>query len=206
MKNSITRFDLMQAEALEQQSDVFTELPPTLNSQYSSSTRIGKLGEYIHKHLDKDDVFESMFNEVFNVETAQGVFLDYWGAIVGVKRTTTMDGVAYMLDDDAFRELIMFRTAVNVSNASIMSINELLAELFDIPIAVVDNGNMTMRIFVDRSISNGMLAMLHFYGYILKPAGVGYEIVLTYDGTFGFYGQRLQNWGFGVFNLNPIEE
>lgn len=196
----------MQAEALEQQSDIFTQLPPTLNSQYSSSTRIGKLAEYIHTHLDKDDVFESMFYEVFNVETAQGIYLDYWGAIVGVKRTTTKDGITYKLDDEAFRELIMFRTAVNVSNASIMSINELLTELFDIPIAVVDNGNMTMRIFVDRSISAGMLAMLHFYGYILKPAGVGYEIVLTYDGTLGFYGQRLQNWGFGVWNTNPIND
>ena len=195
----------MQAETLEQQSDVLTELPPTLSSQYSSSTRIGRLAEYIHKHLDKDDVFESMFHEVFNVETCQGIFLDYWGAIVGVKRNTTMDGVTYKLDDEAYRELILFRTAMNVSDASIMRINELLTELFHIPIAVVDNGNMTMRIFVEKSISNGLLAMLKFYGYILKPAGVGYEIVLTYDGTLGFYGQRLQNWGFGVWNPNPLE-
>ena len=195
----------MQAETLEQQSDVLTELPPTLSSQYSSSTRIGRLAEYIHKHLDKDDVFESMFHEVFNVETCQGIFLDYWGAIVGVKRNTTMDGVTYKLDDEAYRELILFRTAMNVSDASIMRINELLTELFHIPIAVVDNGNMTMRIFVEKSISNGLLAMLKFYGYILKPAGVGYEIILTYDGTLGFYGQRLQNWGFGVWNPNPLE-
>ena len=194
----------MQADALEQQSDIFTGLPPTLNSQYSSSTRIGKLAEYIHKHLDKDDVFEAMFNEVFNIETCQGVFLDYWGAIVGVKRTTTMEGVTYKLDDDSFRELIMFRTAVNVSNASIMSINELLTSLFQIPIAVVDGNNMTMNIIVERSISNGLLGMLKFYGYILRPAGVGYELVLNYDGRFGFYGQQLQNWGFGVWNPDPI--
>lgn len=195
----------MEAESLTQQSDVLTKLPPTLTSQYSSSTRIGKLAEYIHTHLDKDDVFESMFHEVFNVETCQGIFLDYWGSVVGVKRTTTMDGSTYKLDDDAYRELILFRTAMNVSDASIMRINELLSDLFDIPIAVVDNGNMTMRIFVERSISSGLLAMLKFYGYILKPAGVGYEIILMYDGTLGFYGQRLQNWGFGVWNPNPLE-
>ena len=186
-------------------ADVVTICPSTIISQFSHATRLKKLAKYIHEHLDQEDIFENLFSKVFDVETAEGVFLDYWGAIVGVNRMTTVDGVTYKLDDDTFRELIMFRTAMNVSEASVTSINSLLTDLFDMPIAVVDGGDMTMRIFIDQGLNANFLAMLKFYGYTLKPAGVGFEFVLTYDGTLGFFGQRLQNFGFGVFNPNPLE-
>ena len=200
-----TRHDILTIDNVFEDADVVTTCPSTIISQFSNSTRIKKLAKYIHEHLDQEDVFESLFSKVFDVETAEGIFLDYWGAIVGVNRMTTVDGVTYKLDDDTFRELIMFRTAMNVSEASIARINELLTDLFDMPIAVVDNGDMTMRIFIDQGLNSNFLAMLKFYGYTLKPAGVGFEFVLTYDGTLGFFGQRLQNFGFGVFNPNPLE-
>lgn len=199
-----TGHDLLSIDNVLEDSDVVTELPSTIISQYAHSQRVTKLAKYIHERLDQEDVFQSLFSEAFNVETAEGVFLDQWGAIVGVKRTTTLDGVTYKLDDATFRELIMFRTAMNVSEASIVTINDLLSDLFEMPIAVVDNGDMTMRIFIDRGISNVTLTMLKFYGFTLKPAGVGYEFVLTYDGTLGFFGQKLQTFNHGMFNTNPM--
>lgn len=205
MGYSSTVHDLLATENVFEDANVVTNTPNTVISQYSSSIRVSKLAAFIHEHLNQEEVFESLFSEVFDVHTARGVHLDNWGAIVGVKRTTTVEGAAYKLDDDVYRELIMFRTAMNVSDASILRINELLTDLFETPIAVVDSGNMTMRIFVNQSIPNNLLAMLKFYGYMLKPAGVGFEIVLTYDGTLGFYGQNLQTFGFGVWNPNPLD-
>lgn len=200
MGYSSTEHDLLSTENVFEDADVVTEVPSTLISQYSNAERIKKLSIFLHKHLDDEDTFQVIFKEVFDVETAQGVFLDYWGAIVGVNRSIIDDEKTITLDDNIFRELIMFRAAMNISQATIVRINELLTDLFNIPIAIVDNGDMTMRIFLDEAIEGDVLALIKFYGYTLKPAGVGYDIVMMYEGTLGFFGQSLRNFNFGVFN------
>lgn len=200
MGYSSTEHDLLSTENVFEDADVVTEVPSTLISQYSNAERIKKLSIFLHKHLDDEDTVQAIFKEVFDVETAQGVFLDYWGAIVGVNRSILDDEKTITLDDNVYRELIMFRAAMNISQATILRINELLTDLFGIPIAVVDSGDMTMRIFLDEAIEGDLLAMIKFYGYTLRPAGVGYDIVMMYEGTFGFFGQSLRNFNFGVFN------
>lgn len=206
MGYSSTEHDLLSTENVFEDADVVTEVPSTLISQYSNAERIKKLSIFLHKHLDTEDTFQAIFKEVFDVETAQGVFLDYWGAIVGVNRSIVDDDKTITLDDNVYRELIMFRAAMNISQATILRINELLTDLFGIPIAVVDGGDMSMRIFLDEAISGDVLALIKFYGFTLKPAGVGYDIVMMYEGTFGFFGQSLRNFNFGVFNPDDPNE
>lgn len=201
MGYSSTEHDLLMDDNVFEDADVVTEVPSTLVSQYSNAQRLKKLAIFLHKHLDDEDAVQALFKEVFDVETAQGIFLDYWGAIVGVNRSILDDdGKTITLEDNIYRELIMFRAAMNISQATILRINELLTDLFGIPIAVVDGGDMTMRIFLDEAVEGDLLALIKFYGYTLKPAGVGYDIVMMYEGTFGFFGQSLRNFNFGVFN------
>lgn len=139
------------------------DIPPfniwtTVLSQYANSPVITALIQDMDAWLDQTHNFDNLFDDIWNVATAQGYGLDVWGRIVGVVRTLTIDvgnwfGFAeaaptsqpfnqgsfwsgipltdnYVLSDSAFRTLIYAKAASNISNGSVQSINTILMNLF----------------------------------------------------------------------------
>ena len=132
----------------------------TIISQYANSPGIWSLIESFDAAVDPYALLNAFFDNIWNVDTAQGYGLDVWGRIVGVSRVLQVPsgkffGFAeaadntyevpfnqgpfyngwqstsnYMLTDTAFLTLILAKAMFNISNGSIASTNAILMELF----------------------------------------------------------------------------
>jgi hypothetical protein len=82
--NSIGKFDIGESPV--------GDIPPfnpwlTVLSQYGNSPRITGLILNLFSYIDQTQNFDAFYDQVMNIETAQGYGLDVWGRIVGVQRT-----------------------------------------------------------------------------------------------------------------------
>lgn len=131
----------------------------TVISQYANSPSLTSMIESFNDCLDQTANFDTFYDLIWNVATAQGYGLDVWGRIVGVTRVLQVadggffgfeggsgasgspfnvapfyNGSAltsnFSLTDDAFRVLIFAKALSNISDGSIPSINNLLLNLF----------------------------------------------------------------------------
>ena len=131
----------------------------TILSQYGNSPRLLSLLESIDQWIDPSQDIDAWYDNLWNIETAQGYGLDVWGRIVGVQRTLQVSSTKYWgyaeagttsadpygqspfyngqpltsnyaLSDTAFRTLILAKAAANISDGSIPSINQILMALF----------------------------------------------------------------------------
>ncbi len=130
----------------------------TVQSQYANSQIITTLLTQFAGWMDQTQNFDSFFDLIFNVDTAQGYGLDVWGRIVGVNRILKIstpgaffgfeeatdavgfnqapfyNGTAltsnYVLTDEAYRLLILTKAMANVSQCSIPVLNQMLMTLF----------------------------------------------------------------------------
>jgi len=132
----------------------------TIISQYANSPTITKLIRNMNEYLDPRADFDTFFDFVWNVETAQGFGLDIWGRIVGIARELLVpppvdyfgfnqatpgafsfndkpfyNGIppvseTYILADDAYRQLILVKALANISATNAPSLNQLLQNLF----------------------------------------------------------------------------
>ena len=132
----------------------------TIISQYANSATIVQLVKNMNEYVDPRADFDTFFNFVWNVETAQGFGLDIWGRIVNISRELQIppdatyfgfsdalpgsypfeeqpfwDGVAgatntYRLADDAYRQLILVKALANISATNAPSLNQLLQNMF----------------------------------------------------------------------------
>lgn len=131
----------------------------TILSQYANSPTLTSLIDYFNQWLDPTVDIDNFYNYVWNVETAVGFGLDYWGRIVDIPRQITITPLplylgfeealpgsypfdqepfyngtptssVYLLSDDAYRVLIMTKALANISSFSAPSVNALLRYLF----------------------------------------------------------------------------
>ena len=132
----------------------------TIISQYANSATITQLVRNMNTYLDPRADFDTFFDYVWNVETAQGFGLDIWGRIVGISRELLIpaspdffgfneatgsahsfnespfyDGTpaatqTYFLADDAYRKLILCKALANISATNTPTLNQLLQNLF----------------------------------------------------------------------------
>lgn len=58
----------------------------TVLAQYANSPVMMSLIDSMNSALDQTGFFDSLYNNIWNIDTAQGVGLDIWGRIVGVTR------------------------------------------------------------------------------------------------------------------------
>ncbi len=132
----------------------------TVMSEYANSPRITSIIQNLFESVDMTKDFESFYDYVFNLATAQGFGLDIWGRILGVSRILNVgtggpyigwaqalpgsepwgqgiwfssgSGLTsnYILSDSAYRILLFAKAAANISSASLKSINRILLSLF----------------------------------------------------------------------------
>lgn len=130
----------------------------TVISQYANSPIITALVTNFAEFIDQTQNFEMFYDLIMSVDTAVGYGLDVWGRIVGVNRiikiyttgpyfgfeeATDADGFNqaqfysgapltsnYVLDDAAYRNLILIKAMANITTCSIPVLNRMLMTLF----------------------------------------------------------------------------
>lgn len=131
----------------------------TVLSQYANSPIITQLISNMFAYLDQTQNFDAFYDNIWNIDTAQGYGLDLWGRILNVTRTLQLPGsqqnfgfeeqsitvqpfnqapfytgspltTSYQLTDSSFRTLLFAKALANISSGSIPSINQLLLNLF----------------------------------------------------------------------------
>lgn len=130
----------------------------TIISQYANSPILDALINDLASYIDKTELIDLLYDNIINLDTAQGYGLDVWGRIVGVNRVLQVEvgnwfGFAeslpgaftfgqgafysgspltsnYALSDEAYRLLILAKAAANITNGSIAAINRILMNLF----------------------------------------------------------------------------
>jgi hypothetical protein len=176
-------------------------------SQYQNSPRITALIDAFNSAVDPASLFDSFYENIWDVDTATGVGLDIWGRVVGVSRVLKLTGATYFgfkdgvndyspfnvapfwtgtpstnnytLSDDAYRALILLKAASNIANCGLATINQLLTSLYAGRgrVYVNDYSNMTMRVTFEFYLQPYEWAILTGAGVIPRPTGVLLTII-----------------------------
>lgn len=174
----------------------------TVLSEYANSPVLTTLVDDFAQWLDPGSRFDSFFSLIWDIDTAQGFGLDLWGRILGVNRVLQVPvgeylgfeqdadakpfgfGILYAgtratnnvaLTDTAYRTLLLAKAALNITDASIPAINQILLNLFGDGF-VRDNTNMTMTFVFSRSLTPVETAIVFQSGVLPKPCGVSFTV------------------------------
>lgn len=201
----------------------------TIISQYANSPTINQLIESLNGYINPRVNMQAFYDQVWNIDTAQGFGLDIWGRIVNVSRTFKVmargehvgfdEGRDYQpfnqapfyndgqvssvtLEDEAYRLLIRIKALANISATNAKTLNILLRQLFQgRRCYVADLGGMRMNYVFEFRLTELEYAILTQSGALPRPAGVLVNIVQILPGeTFGFAESgNFQPFGQGVF-------
>lgn len=177
-------------------------------SQYKNSPRIDAMILAFNSAMDQTANIQSLYDLIWNVETAQGYGLDVWGRIVGVSRTVQFPRATdipigfeeaggswvgfgqgafftggstssnFVLSDSDFRTLIFAKAAGNISDGSILSVNQILLTLFPHRGAcfVADNQNMTLTYTFKFILNVIEIAIVQSSGVLPSATGITVNI------------------------------
>lgn len=174
-----------------------------MQSQYSHAPKLSKLAQVFHGEMDASNQLDQVHSMIADVQTAGGLFLDWWGERVGVSRYLYVDGQYVRFDDDYYRFLIMYRAVCNISDSTAATMNKMLSTLTSTRVFVVDYQTMEIQsIVIVGEIPELQAHILQQYGLLNRPAGVLTNFLIIYpdEQIFGFDGQNLNPFDQGVFN------
>jgi Protein of unknown function (DUF2612) len=179
----------------------------TVVSQYANAPALTAILESFFDCLDQTADLDAFFDDIWNVDTAQGYGLDVWGRIVGVTRIVPLPGSitflafqesgdpdgwnngiwfsgtssssSFVLSDDAYRLLIFTKALANITDGSIKALNAMLRALFPGRgnAYVTDPGGMAMTYTFAFKLSPVELSIVQNSGALPKPVGVSVTIV-----------------------------
>jgi len=176
-------------------------------SQYANSQRLGGIAQSFYEAINVLRLQNDFYDKVWNIDTAVGWGLDFWGKIVGVGRvlnvaTSSFFGFAesssaqpfnqgvfyngvggtsnYALSDDAYRILILAKALANITNCTSASINQILLNLFPGRgnCYVEDNEDMSMTYVFTFSLSPVERAIVLQSGVLPAPAGIKITVTI----------------------------
>lgn len=176
-------------------------------SQYKNSPRIDDLILAFNSAMDQTANIQSMWELIWNIATAEGYGLDVWGRIVGVTRTVRFPDTSqlplgfeeafswvgfglggfftgditnsnFVLGDADFRTLIYAKAAGNISDGSILSMNQILLTLFPHrgDCFVVDNQDMSLTYTFKFILNPVEIAIVQLPGILPTGAGITINI------------------------------
>lgn len=195
--------DLLAKENVFDFADVLSDASVAVQSQYAHAPCFTNLSALMLKHGDASDDGMNLLSSVADPESAEGEFLDWWGARIGVDRYLKVNGEYVRFDDDYFRFLLFYRAACNIADATAETTNQLLETLTDETVFVVDYQNMEISsVVIIGAIDEVQSTVLAQYGLLNRPAGVlaNYLVIYPDEQIFGFEGSELLPFDQGVFN------
>jgi len=182
--------------------DYFFNPSVTLLSQYANSPILLQLIDDFAQWLDPARPFNEFFALMWDIDSAQGYGLDVWGRILGVGRVLAVPsgqflgfqqdadaqpfgfGILYhaaqltnnvALTDEAYRALLLAKAALNITDSSIPSINNIMLSLFGQGY-VRDNGDMTLTYVFTESLTPVQTAIVYQSNVLPKPTGVSFTV------------------------------
>lgn len=196
----------------------------TIISQYANSPIICSLIENANTYLDPTADIELFYRFIWNLDTAQGIGLDFWGLVVGISRNVQVDeknqfigstlaaedlktyqpGTIHLMNDEMFRTMIFLKAMSNIIYATAPNINRLLQILFEKRgrAYYVKNGTMQARYVFEFNLTPVEKAVLISTDLLPRPSGV---LVDFYEpdirNTFGFIEAELAPFGQGAFYI-----
>lgn len=203
MADTQTWQDILDVDDVRDEADFADMTTDAIQSQYAHAKRIRGVAEKVRQEIDATQDMVDLHGMVADMQTAQGVYLDWWGQRVGVDRYIKVKGEWYRFDDDYFRFLLLYRAVCNVSDSTCATMNRTLSMLTNTKVFCVDYQDMTISsVVVIGTISDLQAQILQTYGLLNRPAGVLTNFLIIYpdEEIFGFAGQDLQPFDFGVFN------
>ena len=174
----------------------------TVLDQYANSPVITSTISSLFSAIDQTGNIDDFFDKVLNINTATGYGLQVLGRIVGISNVipytvipasfgfsqatgslTFGEGAFYSgatsttnytVSDDVYRLLIKAKAAANISNGSILSLNNILSILFPNRgnAYVTDDGNMSMTYTFLFALSPIEVAIVTQSGVLPVPSGV----------------------------------
>ena len=204
MSDTQTWRDIYTQDDFYSIADVLTYVSIALQTQYNTSVRLMGLGEIFQDEIDASPELKELLDDVFNLDNAEGVFLDWWGKRIGVERTIEINNSTVTLDDITYRTILKWRAATNVSRSDVKTLNDLFTRLLGLSTSITDKGTMAIQLNISDAIDSSSLVVLRYFSNILKPAGVGINLTIDYSSMFGFNGQQLSLFNYGIFNTSPI--
>lgn len=203
MSDTQTWQNFLSVDDVKGMGNVKSKASIAMQTQFSGVPKLSKLAQFFHGEMDASDQLDQIHSVIADVQTAGGVFLDWWGERVGVSRYLEVNGQYVRFDDDYYRFLIMYRAVCNVSDSTAATMNKMLSTLTSTRVFVVDYQNMSIQsIVVIGNIEELQAQILETYGLLNRPAGVLTNFLIIYpdEKIFGFDGQELHPFEQGVFN------
>jgi len=158
--DSVTAFaSFAQLTASNPTASVIIEFPihKTIIRQYEESPTINAVVNSYSQTIDAKYLFDSFYNNIWNIDTANSQGLDIWGRIVGVSRYLTLQNSDYFgfdpdfqpfnnapffgasaindqyrLSNDDFRRVIKAKALANITGTTIPGIELVLQQLFSV--------------------------------------------------------------------------
>lgn len=203
MSETQTWEDILSLDCVQNMADFADTTTDAIQSQYSHATRIRQSASMLRDKIDATELLESLQQTIADMQTAKGVFLDWWGTRVGVNRLLKVGADYTRFDDEYYRFLLFYRARCNLANATAATMNNMLSQLTDTKVFVVDYLDMSINsIVVAGNISDLQAQILETYGLLNRPSGVLTNFLIIYpdEKIFGFEGSDLLPFDQGVFN------
>ena len=195
--------DILSVDDVQNMADFAGLTTDAIQSQYSHAQRIRGIAGLLRQQIDATQNLTDLQSMVADMQTAQGIFMDWWGLRVGVDRLVQVNGEFYRFDDDYYRFLLFYRAQCNLANATAATMNNMLSQLTSTRTFVIDYQMMNISsVVIIGAISDLQAQILATYGLLNRPAGVlaNYLIIYPDEKIFGFEGSNLEPFDQGVFN------
>lgn len=196
----------------------------TLISQYANSPIICNLIKDIDSYIDPRKDIAEFYNVIWNLDTAEGFGLDFWGKVVGVEREVLIskknqftgsslagddiggyiENSSYRMNDAMFRSMIFIKALSNIIYATAPNINKLVSNLFQNRgrAYYIKNGTMMARYVFEFSLTQVERAVIISTDLLPKPTGVLVDFYEPdFSKTFGFIEAKMAPFGEGAFYI-----
>lgn len=189
-----------------------------IQSQYSNSPTMKQILLNLAYNINPDADIDVFYQNIMNIDSANGVGLDIWGTIVGAPRKLQLeeDSKEIILSDDMYKNYIKFKMLANISPATLETLNKISYILYNntsLSVAniqtegTLDNGDfynttpMMVRFTWQTSEVTDQDRAIFMQGVLFcLAAGVGWDlVVIDTDNIFGFAGSGLNSFNQGTF-------
>lgn len=189
-----------------------------IQSQYSNSPTMKQILLSLADNINPNADIDVFYQNIMNIDSANGVGLDIWGTIVGAPRKLQLeeDSKEIILSDDMYKNYIKFKMLANISPATLETLNKISYILYNntsLSVANVqtegtlDNGDfynttpMMVRFTWQTSEVTDQDRAIFMQGILFcLAAGVGWDlVVIDTDNIFGFAGSGLNSFNQGTF-------
>ena len=203
MSDTQTWQNFESVDDVREMADVTSKASIAMQSQYAHAPRMKAVGKILQNEIDASNQLDDLAVQVADVQTAKGIFLDWWGKRIGIDRYIKVGNEYVRFDDDYYRFLLMYRAVCNLSDSTCATMNRMLSMLTSTRVFVVDYQNMALQsIVIIGNIDEIQAQVLQTYGLLNRPAGVMTNFLIIYpnEEIFGFEGSDLLPFDQGVFN------